>query len=199
MVIAFEVTTRVIQERREKCLQKLSARAGSVPTVIETCQAAAECFGDDPGDIPFSLIYLFEGDGQKKQAVLQATSGITIPHPSAPPKCSLSDESNSPWPITGVFQKCKSFEINDLRNQSLPGGLWPDNPTEAVALPITGCHGEVVGVVILGVSPRLEIDDVYRSFHLLISRQLSNNVSIARSHEEERQKWEALAKLGGSA
>lgn len=135
------------------------------------------------------------------QAVLKAISGITLPHPLAPSKCTLSDKSESesdfPWPIARVFREGKPIEINDLRDESLPGGSWPEYPTEVVAHPIFGTsYGEIVGVIVLGVCPRRRLDDMYRNFHLLISRQLANNLSAARSYEEERQKREALAEIG---
>lgn len=62
---SFEVTARVIHERRERCLRELGAINAS--TTTEACQAAAECFGNAPGDIPFSLIYLAEGGEHNKQ------------------------------------------------------------------------------------------------------------------------------------
>lgn len=191
---SFEVTSRVLQERQERCIRDLGSQAGRPSTVVQACTIAAECVEDDPGDIPYSLIYLVEGDGAKRKAVLQGASGIDRPHPCAPETIEFNGSEQSLWPIPETVDRGQPVDVHVDKKYALPGGLWPEPSTKAVCLPIKSL-GSTVAVVILGISPRRSLNDLYRNFHELIARQLANNLNVARSYEEEKQKREALSQL----
>ncbi|KAJ3284533.1 hypothetical protein HK104_009887, partial [Borealophlyctis nickersoniae] len=196
MAPSFEVTMRVIHERRERSLRELGSKAGKATSVQEACQVAAQCLSRATGDIPFSLLYLTEGDGERRKCVLRATTGIPQTHPLATPVIPVSiPSSETIWPVAEVVWTGRAIELNDLDDPTLPGGIWPDKPTEAVILPIHDVRREITGVLVLGVNPRRRLDDLYRNFHTLMVRQLSNNLTAARSYEEEKKKREALAEL----
>ena len=49
--------------------------------------------------------------------------------------------------------------------------------------------------MVAGVSARLQLDEVYRSFFELVATQIATAVGKARAYEEERKRAEALAEL----
>ncbi|HYL99569.1 MAG TPA: ATP-binding protein, partial [Blastocatellia bacterium] len=66
----------------------------------------------------------------------------------------------------------------------------------ALILPIRGL-GDLrpIGFLVAGLSPRLVIDDDYRSFFGLIAGHLAAAVGNARAYEEEKRRAEALAEI----
>ena len=53
----------------------------------------------------------------------------------------------------------------------------------------------LTGFLVAGVSPRLRLDDQYRSFLDLAAAQISAAVANARAYEQERKRAEALAEI----
>jgi signal transduction histidine kinase len=69
-------------------------------------------------------------------------------------------------------------------------------PRRALVLPIASQGQEgAVGVLVVGVSPHLELDESYRGFLGLVAGQLAMALSTARAYEEERKRAESLAEL----
>ena len=52
-----------------------------------------------------------------------------------------------------------------------------------------------LGILVAGVSTRLELDDSYRAFYDLLAANVTTEVANARAHEEERKRLEALAEI----
>jgi PAS domain S-box-containing protein len=82
----------------------------------------------------------------------------------------------------------------------LPGGAWPESPTQAVMLPLTRAGQELssnqlAGFLIVGVSPRRTLDHEVQGFYELVAGQVSAAVSNARAYEMERKRAEALAEI----
>jgi GAF domain-containing protein len=75
------------------------------------------------------------------------------------------------------------------RFSALPSGPWSDPPHTAVvlAIPSNKAH-EPAGLLVAGVSPRLRLDESYRSFFELLRTQLATAIANARAYEEERRR-----------
>src|SRR5581483_4746208 len=54
---------------------------------------------------------------------------------------------------------------------------------------------QLAGILVAGISPRLKLDEQYRSFLELIGSQLASIIATARAYEEERKRAEALAEI----
>src|SRR5262249_17801162 len=54
---------------------------------------------------------------------------------------------------------------------------------------------QLVGFLVAGVSPRLQLDEQYRGFLDLVAAQVSAGLASARAYEEERRRAEALAAI----
>ncbi|KAI8913159.1 hypothetical protein DFJ77DRAFT_441184 [Powellomyces hirtus] len=191
---SFEVTGRVIHERREHCVRELGSKAGTSTSLLEACSLSAECLALVPFDISFSMIYFLEAD--QMTLSLKATSGIDANHALAVPTIFIG----GPMPgslerITDVLRTKEAIDIPLSVDLGLPGGAWPEKPVEAMILPILKNNLDLLGIAVLGASPRRRLDALYRNFFTLIVRQLSHNLCAAQSYEEERQKRETLAEL----
>ncbi|KAJ3175390.1 hypothetical protein HDU87_006210 [Geranomyces variabilis] len=193
LVLCIDETMRFLHERRETCLRELGSRRGEILSVEETCVAAAEVFENAPCDIPFSLVYLRESS-DSKTCSLVAASGIPDDHPILE-KSAVSCSSPSCLALDSVLQTGEVLELLDLKSYNLPGGVWPENAVDAVIVPLYGASQRTIGAVVLGISPRRKLDDAYRSFHTLVERQFSSNLSIAQHHAAERVRLQEMEQL----
>ena len=204
--IVNETTGRVLSERRLQTLRDLAARSADARDDDEACRLASETLTANPYDIPFALIYLL--DETEERARLAGLSGIAADTPASPRQVTLSpsDEAPGGWPFTEVMTDGRSRVVADFSERfgstavQLPGGPWPQSPTHAVMLPLARPGQELlssspVGFLIVGVSPRLAIDDDYRGFFALVAGQVATAIANARVREEERKRAEALAEL----
>lgn len=186
-----ETTEKVLGERRLHTLHDLATAPANARTVLDACRLAAEALAHDDADIPFALIYLTHPDDGLR---LAAWSGVAPDRPFSP---SVTDPQTAPWPFEEVLRTGAPAEVplGDALEVP-PSGPWAEPPETAVVLPLTdrGADGPA-GVVVLGVSPRLMLDEKYQDFLGLVAGQLANLLSNARAAEEERKRAEALAEL----
>ena len=173
--VCYEVTGEVIGSRRQRLLHQLSVAGGSVGDERETVAAMCATLSGDPLDVPFAAVYLAGPDGQ-----LRRSAAIGCPQEKLPA-------------VTGP-------EAPDLpglvRGLGLTGGPWGDPVTEASVLPLeVGRSGELLGVLVVGHSPNLAVDEDHRSFHELMAGQFAGAVATSRAFEAERRRAESLAEL----
>jgi len=190
-----EETPRVLSRRRLRTLRALADRASEAKTVEEACEIAAATLAENPHDLPFALLYLLDADGRR--LTLAGSLGVERDLPSSPAAVVLSD-SEAPWPFLQVSETGKGVEVNlSDKLGPLPGGAWPEPSQRAVVLPMAkpGQRTQLAGVVVAGVSPRLELDEGYRGFISLVADQVATAVANARAYEEEKRRAEALAEL----
>jgi PAS domain S-box-containing protein len=202
--IVRETTELVLSERRLRTLRDLAARGAEARAEEEACRIAAETLAANPHDIPFALLYLLDG----ANAQLAGVSGIAANTAASPREVALTPGGDAPdgWPFADVLADGHSRVVDDLSQRfgrtgtMLPGGPWPESPTQAVLLPLTRAGQEqpassLAGFLIVGVSPRRALDDNYQGFCALIAGQVATAVGNARAYEEERKRAEALAEI----
>jgi PAS domain S-box-containing protein len=192
-----EITDKVIGERRIEALRDLTARAGEGKSAEEACQLAALALKDHDKDIPFALIYLLDANGENSQ--LAATSGFKDgEQPLLPEVSTASDGIEATWPFAEVAETESAVLVEKLGSAMprVPGGPWQDPPHTALVVPIkSSVAHRLTGFLVAGLSPRLRVDDRYRSFLDLVAAQISAAVANARAYEQERRRAEALAEL----
>ncbi|MCZ2827659.1 ATP-binding protein [Modestobacter sp. VKM Ac-2986] len=172
--VCTEVTGEVLGERRQELLHALSTADGALGDEAAVLDGLCAALAGDPLDVPFAAVYLDEDGGSRLRRA--ATIGCA---PERLP-ASVADAVELPGGVA------------ELR---IVGGLWEDRVRDAVALPLTGSSGERVGVLVLGVSPNLELDDEYRTFLQLVAGQFVGALGNARAFEAERRRAESLAEL----
>ncbi len=193
-----EITEQIVGERRVAALRDLGVRAAVAKTAEEASALAAETLAKYPKDVPFVLIYLIAPDGD--EARLAGAAGIAPGEAASPHAVRLDDggKTSRGWPLAEILRSKAPLAVGDLAARfdcALPGP-WPDPPTTAVLVPIRSAAAHrLAGVLIAGVSPRLPLDELYRSFLDLAGAQIAGAVASARAYEEERRRAEALAEI----
>ncbi|WNM62660.1 response regulator [Candidatus Nitrospira neomarina] len=191
-----EETSQVLKGRRLHALRRLSAVTEEADSVGEVCRLSAEILTDNSFDIPFSLIYLWDKD--VRSLCLAAQSGFQSDSLLTPLRLEMDGDMFHPqpwWPLSLSHRRDETvFTIN--RQLNLPGGPWPEPPHQGIVLPVESWETQKQsGYLIVGISPRLAIDDQYREFLNLLAKGISGAINRAQVRTEERKRIEALAEL----
>ena len=189
LVICTETTDRVIGARRMALLQQLGARTQHAASALKACEIAGDVLASDVADIPFALLYILE----KNEQVARLACATVIPAggPASPLQVHLSADAASP--IARVLSSGQSELIEPL-DVTLPTDA--PSPRRAYAVPIlTPGADRATGVLVAGLSPRLAIDDKYRSFLELVAGHVGTAIASARTLEEAKARAEALAEI----
>lgn len=191
-----EITEKVVGERRVTILRDLGARAAEGKTAEEACAIAAATLADHAKDIPFALLYLVGSEG--KVARLAGTAGATFGEAVSPPEIALEDSSKAAWPLAEAMRREQLIVVEDLpaRFAAVPPGPWSDPPHSAAVIPVRSNKAhQLAALLVVGISARLELDELYRSFLDLVAAQIATSIANARAYEEERKRAEALAEI----
>jgi signal transduction histidine kinase len=192
LCVVAEETDRVIGERRLSSLRELStelARANEERAVHEAVERA---LGANLRDLPFTLLYLFDDEGNAK---LCARTGLSADHPLAIEW--IEAGARSPWPM----ETRTRVVVDDLRNRfpggsALPNGAWDRPPEVAAVVPIAQQGQEKpAGFLIAGLNPYRHVDAAYGGYLDLLGGQIASRLANARAYEAERRRAEALAEL----
>jgi PAS domain S-box-containing protein len=193
-----EDTQRVLGQRRMRTMRELAARTIGARTVEQACQAASDTLAQNLHDLPFTLIYLLNGEGHT--ARLAGTTGLVEGSPACPPVIDLipSDDQPTSWPLNRVAATGRAELVEGLeaRFGPLRCGVWLDPPQSAIVLPVMQSgQDRLAGFLVAGISPRRVFDDDYRGFTELLAGQIATAITNSRAYEEERRRAEALAEL----
>jgi PAS domain S-box-containing protein len=193
-----EITEKVVGERRIEALRDLGARAAEGKSAKDACRLAALALKNHAKDVPFTLFYLLDVNGETAQLV--ATSGFEDGGqlPSEMATVVTSRRIGGTWPLAEVIETRTPISVERLGAvmSKVPSGPWSEPPNTAVVVPIkSSVQQQLTGFLVAGVSRRLRFDDQYRSFVELIASQISVAITNARAYEQERQRAEALAEI----
>ncbi|MBK7862564.1 MAG: response regulator [Archangiaceae bacterium] len=189
-----EITGKHVAERRTVALRDLGARLGEAQTAVKACEIAASTLEKLPRDLPFSLIYLLDDDGRRLR--LAAAAG-TEPGTQIAPQV-VERGGPQAWPFDAALTSGGFEKVNPLssRFSEVPQGPWADPPDSAVVAPLSSnVPGRPAGVMVLGLSARLPVDEQYGAFLQLVCSQVSSAIGAARALEGERRRAETLAEL----
>ncbi|NEB76044.1 SpoIIE family protein phosphatase [Streptomyces sp. SID14478] len=190
LCVVSEDTDRVIGERRMATLRDI----GSDPSVVRTEQEML-AFTDrqlsrNLKDLPFTLTYLFDGEGGAR---LAGTSGIGEGHPAAPAVVT-ADAPRAPWPLAALARG-EQIRVDLEAVEALPAGEWADPPREALVVPLLQQGSAPYGFLVAGMNRYRPLDDGYRGFLELTAGHIAAGISSARSYETQQRRAEALAEL----
>jgi PAS domain S-box-containing protein len=193
LCVVTEVTERVIDERRLRALRELAASRGvGVESVEQSCQRLCETLAQYPLDVPFAALYLVNADRRRARRVAR-TGQLT--EEVMPAELAIAD---SPWPLA---QLMASESVQNLQHLpqlgiAIPAGPWPDLVQRGKVLPLRGSGQQgLVGFLIVGISPRRPLDEIYRSFLSLVAGQMATAIADAQAFEAQRRRAEALAEI----
>src|SRR5262245_52445049 len=195
-----EDTRRILGERRLRTLRALAEQATQAKSAEEACALAAATMRDNPYDLPFAMLYLLDDGGDRARL-----AGATMASASAgPAMIELQGEADDVWSLGRVVESGESQVVDDLeakfgKSAGLCGVPWTDPARQAVVAPMERPgYTTPFGFLIAGVSPRLRLDEDYRSFLELTAGHVATAIANARAHEEERKRAEALAEIDRS-
>ena len=192
-----EETKQVLSQRRLRTLRDLAeGTTEEVKTVAGTCHTAIQVLTENPKDLPFALIYLLDDD--QKRAWLAESSGLPDDSAARQAFIDLTSFDAHAWPLAMMLESKRVELVTDLAAKfgDLPRTVWPDPPHTGLILPIKQSgQVELAGFLVVGLSPRLALDDDYRGFLELTAGHIGTAIANARAYEAERQRAEGLAEL----
>jgi hypothetical protein len=194
LCVVTEETERVIGERRLFALQELAAGMAGNSTLAMVFEAVARQLNGNLKDLPFTLTYLFDEQGD---ACLACSSGVDSNHPIAPARVDPQDP-NAAWPAEEILVRRTALNVSDLKDRfaGLPMGAWDKPPREAIIVPIAHQGRESpAGFLVAGINPYRRMDDSYLGFINLVAGQISSGLANAQAYEEAQRRAEALAEL----
>ena len=168
-----EVTNEVIAARRMEVLRALeeaSLEGGDV-------RDAAKALCSHPKDVPFGVFFIPGPDGK---LVLETHCGLS-PEQSV----ALRDPTAT---VETVFSSGEAVvvEASTVLLGEQHTSEWGDPVRQAYVLPVLRGSAEVPrGVLVCGISPRLQLDEAYRNFLSSIARDTAAILDAARARAGE--------------
>jgi PAS domain S-box-containing protein len=193
LCVVKEDTEEVVAHRRMQTLRDLGSRRASNLTEVETISAACEELASCPSDLPFSLVYLFDGG---ETARLVGSVGFTGEHPGAPHTIGVG-AADEVWPAAAAARGASTL-VGDLEDRffHLPTGAWQVSPRQALVVPLAAsAGGRPYGFQVFGLNRFRPLDEGYRDFCDLVAGQLAASLTDARAYEFERDRAETLSEL----
>lgn len=190
LVTVTETTQRVLGERRLNTLRDLADRAYEAKNVTQACRNTMQTLSENPYDIPFSLFYLYDQDRQ--QYILTDTSGVE--------EVPIVDTTIILNKIRGMKEQATNapFSMQEVAQDQtfITQAVWPETPQQCYLLPITRPdQPNPYGALLLGISPRLNFDEKYKSFFKLIADHTATAIANVYAYEVERKRAEALLEI----
>lgn len=203
-----DVTAKHLNARRLRTLSELATRSLLEKTVDAAADSVITTLASNPDDIPFALLYLNQAQaGQPNGTGLKLWQATGVAADIVPVFVTLSEETASPATTNGSsFSKVLEDALAASVRAGLPGvadlplagplpvGLANLPVRQALVLPLMA-SSNIVGAVVLGVSPVRKLDHDYRSFFDLLATQCGNAIQNARASEEERLRLDMLAEI----
>ncbi|MFI7422509.1 SpoIIE family protein phosphatase [Nonomuraea sp. NPDC049684] len=192
LCVVSEETERVIGERRMATLRDLGSDPSVVRTEQEMLTFACRQLGGNLQDLPFTLTYLFDGDGRAR---LAGSTGLPAGHPAAPAVLS-PDDPDALWPVQAPARGEPGLVALDAAPYAgLPPGDWPEPPTHALVMPLLQQGGRPYGFLVAALNRYRALDDGYRGFVELAAGHVATGISSARSYQAQQRRAEELAEL----
>lgn len=187
LVTVTETSGRVLGERRLKTLRELGDRTYQCKTLAETSSCISNVLSGNRFDIPFSLFYSF--DASENKYTLDGTSGIIANQSSFSLENIVELATSRPFVSVPLADISATISL-------LGEAPWPEIPHQCCACFLSRRDQlKSFGILVLGVSPRLNYDHNYQNFFKLLSDQAITALTNANTFEEERKRAEALAEI----
>ena len=183
-----ETTGRVVGERRTRTIRDLVAHATEGRSAEDSCRIACASLRENPRDVPYACFYLAGKDGKARLVPNECSDAL----PELPAEVVLSGED----PL-GIGSAWRTAQVRVVpAPPALPAGPWPERVRSFAIVPIHQSGIDAPrGVLVVGASPRLELDDTYLDFFSNVAGHIAQSITNATQHEEQRLRAEELAAL----
>ena len=193
LLVSEETTAHVLAERRIDVVRDVASASMDARSEGAACSAAAGAL-EGRADIPFSLIYLIDGDGAHARCA--AASGL-----SGSPVLELvaMARGNEDGPAA-VFRRLERRRAGGaIAATRLFFGERADRSTRPARTFVTwigrGSKEPVLGFLVAGINDDLAFDDAYRGFLETVGLGVGRGIAAARERDAERERARDLAAL----
>ena len=180
---ATETTAQVLGERRLRTLSAIADQSADATTVDEACRSVVSALAENEADLPFALIYIV--DAQARSARLVAATGVSIALDLVGDE--LIPGARGDWPLDTVLSSGASLIVDGEGFQRGLGAMRSRDgspPTRALLIPISPVgHARPLGVLVVGLSPRLPAHQQYRGFLELVAAEVAAAIASASALE----------------
>ncbi len=194
--VCSEDTSQVLHARRFATLTKLSQMVATDRT-NEVFENAAAILEASTNDLPFGLFYALSVEG--RTAELAGIFGLPQDEQIAPLTISAKPGEDTAWPIFDVKSEENTLVIvDDLQKRfpPLPAHPWDEPVRRAAIIPLLKpADNQPAGYFIAGLSPRLELDQEYKAFLLLVAGQVTTALANAITRHQEAERIKKLVAL----
>ena len=190
-----EMTTQMLSERRTRALRDVIAQTNKAKSVSEVLALSAQALGEYELDLPFVLLYALEPHGNQSRLV--GATGLSADIVASLRSACLGD-AQAVWPLEEVMRSGSAVQVDDVRQRIARAcaGTNPELPNAALAVPIIPPGADrPTAIFIAGISPRLPMNEAYRSFYDLLASGVTTSVANVSAYEDERRRAKALAEL----
>jgi PAS domain S-box-containing protein len=192
LCVVSEDTERVIGERRMATLRDLGSDPRVVRTEQEMLAFASRQLERNPRDLPFTLTYLYEADGEARLAV---STGIAAGHPAAP-RTLAADDPLAVWPAQALARgEAMLVSLDGSAFAELTSGDWSQPPVQALAVPLSQQGGGPYGFLVAGLNRFRPLSGGYRGFVELAAGYIAAAIASARGYQAQQRRAEELAEL----
>jgi hypothetical protein len=182
---SWETTERVISERRLHLLNAVASATMETRTVDDAVSAAVSVCAGQP-DVPLVAAYVSGAD-----AAETTLRGAT---PSVLPLLPPTLDKLTDWePTARSRAELQIIEGVASVIHGLHEALGAGCPDQALVLPLG--ENAIAGALVVGTNPQCPLDEQYLGFCQLLADQLSSALASVFSHEQQRQRVDALAEL----
>ncbi|MDS0135845.1 MULTISPECIES: chemotaxis protein CheB [unclassified Amycolatopsis] len=195
LVTAIETTHEVLARRRLDLLSTLAGHTRKSASGRAALESFIGALGDDAPDIPFAAAYL--NDPARQRAELVAAVGTPAGGPLAPHTALLSWRRPK-WPLAELVATGEPVLATDLAHafRGVTVGAGDDEPGSAMLFPLGETPARApAGILLLGVSPRLPLDEPYRHFLGLVAAQATAALTDAVRRRRQSDRIDQLAEL----
>ncbi|MFK3691790.1 response regulator [Agrobacterium tumefaciens] len=183
-----EETERVISERRLATMRTLASGLAVADTEVDVFNASREALKENPQDLPFCALYVFDDKGNAKRRWVcgAAEDDVLLPV--------TITRGAGIWNLERAWQRQDVELVSLAASDVVPSGPWPKAPSQAAVIPLVGQASEQPkGVLISGLNAHRAVSDDYLDFLKLIAGQITSRLASAEAFETERRRAAALA------
>ncbi|WP_345954942.1 PAS domain-containing protein [Mucilaginibacter sp. PAMB04168] len=173
-----ETTYKVINERRNKHLQRLQNQLNQSHSLMEAVADVENILDNCQEDIPFYL--LFSTENKNTQPQLVASGGIAE-----------NDGLSVSWPHSNGSGNVEHIPDLDKYLPHAVQSIWGEPCREALIAPISRDEAKITGYLVMGLSPRKKLDSDYQHFlasvAIYVGTILNNGFAYEQSGALQRE------------
>jgi CheY-like chemotaxis protein len=190
-----DTTKKIVDTRRINLLSDLS-RATELTTKDEAIKLAIEVISKNPADVTFAVLYNHVEDASLL-TLETYTTGIDLSNNSCPSFIDLKAERREYfWPIQEAMKTGFAIVNNLPQFVNIFGGKWPEPTIQAAVINIPkNNNSRSRGILIVGLSPRRPFDTDYKTFLMLVAKQISQSFVTTEIYEIQSKRNAELEEM----